>query len=336
MEKINKFYVKTQHLLFYNMSFYSHKPPIFMFFCSISKFFVQNFVLTFIFCLCYIILMKNSRFVHDKRYSNYVIIEPISKFVSNHYHSQIEICYVLDGEMTITINGKSSTIKKDQMCIVDSFEEHSFCSEQNTKGIYFSVPDPYTAKFLSWTKKKKLSSNFILKKNITKKFKVFLDMLKHVKPDSTQSLYTEGLITTILGMILLYVPLEDDKEKNSNIVTEIVQYVFEHFSEKLTLEDVAKHFGYSKYYFSKIFNKNFKCHFNDFVNHVRCRNIIATLNSSPNQTILATILNSGFTSPSAFYKFFKDHYKIPPSQLKNEQLRKSISDIELDNFIKTE
>ena len=149
-----------------------------------------------------------------------------------------------------------------------------------------------------------------------------------------RSLYSEGLVTTILGLILKNLPLVDNTNKNAKIISSIIQYVNDHYAEKLTLDDVAKHFGYSKYYFSKLFNKNFICHFSDYVNHVRCRAIITILNSIPNQTILTTIMNSGFSSPSAFYKFFKDHYNISPSKIKKLEFSDEIINFDLSSLLK--
>ena len=116
-----------------------------------------------------------------------------------------------------------------------------------------------------------------------KKFKTFIDLLLQHKKGTANSLYVEGLAISLLGLILQYVPLSEVEDSNKTILSNIVHYVNEHFTEKLTLDGISKHFGYSKYYFSKLFNKNFKCHFNDYVNSVRCRHVITLLNTTPNQ-----------------------------------------------------
>lgn len=274
--------------------------------------------------------MKNTRFVHDKYSSDNVIAQHIHKeFISKHYHSLLEVYYVTKGSIEVTINNQTKVLYKDQLVVCDSFEEHSYKHvSKDAKSIYITIPDSLTSKLDAWKKHKKFTNNFITNKNITKKFKTFIDLLLQHKRVSANDLYVEGLTIAILGLILQYVPLSDVDDMNKTILSNIVHYINDHFAEKLTLDGLAKHFGYSKYYFSKLFNKNFKCHFNDYVNSVRCRNVIAMLNSTPNQTILTAILNSGFSSPSSFYKFFKEYYNIPPSEIRNVKLN------ELERFLK--
>lgn len=274
--------------------------------------------------------MKNTRFVHDKFSSDNVIIQSsVSDYVSKHYHSHLEIFYVTSGKYEITINNQSLTLHKDQLSIADSFDEHSYKSlSSDANNVFITIPDAFTSKFDAWKKRKKFINNFITEQSIAKKFKTFFDLLLEFEGDVPSSLYVEGIVLTILGLILQNLPLSDLEDKNNTILSDITHYINDHFTEKISLDDIAKHFGYSRYYFSKIFNKNFNCHFSDYVNSVRCRNVISLLKASPNQTILNAIINSGFSSPSSFYKFFKEYYKISPSEIRNVNIDK------LDFYIK--
>lgn len=266
--------------------------------------------------------MKNTRFVHDKYSSDNVVAQQAQhEHVSKHYHSHLEIYYVTQGNIEVTINNQTQILGKDQLSVCDSFDEHSYTHvTQDANSVFITIPDTLTSKLEVWKKHKKFTNNFITDKEVSKKFKTFIDLLLQHDSSVPNELYVEGLVITILGLILQHIPLSDADEMNKTILSNIVHYINDHFTEKLTLDGVSKHFGYSKYYFSKLFNKNFKCHFNDYVNSIRCRNVITMLNSTPNQTILTAILSSGFSSPSSFYKFFKEYYKIPPSEIKNIKL----------------
>jgi AraC-like DNA-binding protein len=271
--------------------------------------------------------MKNTRFVNDKYSSDNVVAQNAqNEHVAKHYHSLLEIYYVTKGSIEITINNQTKVLGKDQLSVCDSFDEHSYTHVSNdAKSVFVTIPDTLTSKLDVWKKHKKFSNNFITDSKIAKKFKTFIDLLFQQKKTIQNNLYVEGLALSLLGLILQYIPLSDAEDSNKTILSNIVHFVNDHFTEKLTLDSVSKHFGYSKYYFSKLFNKNFKCHFNDYVNSVRCRHVITLLNTTPNQTILTAILNSGFSSPSSFYKFFKEYYKTSPSEIRSikiDQLEK--------------
>lgn len=273
--------------------------------------------------------MKNTRFVNDKYSSDNLVVNNAEQtYISKHYHSHIEIYYVVKGQVQVTINDETKILGKDQLSVCDSFDEHSYTLiSENAQNVYLTIPDNLSVKLGVYKKHKKFSTNFITDRSIAKKFKAFIDLLSLHDRSEAHPLYTEGLVLSILGLLLRYIPLVDSDGGNKTILSNVVNYVNEHFTEKLSLNDIAKHFGYSKYYFSKLFNKNFKCHFNDYVNSVRCRNVISILNSSPNQTILNAILNSGFSSPSSFYRFFKEYYKISPSEIRNVKLE------QLDSYL---
>jgi AraC-like DNA-binding protein len=262
--------------------------------------------------------MKNTRFVHDRVSSDTVIVQSSDQnYISKHYHSHLEIYYVTKGKYEITVNNETVIMEKDQLSICDSFDEHSYKKiTDDADNVFITIPDTLTSKLDAWKKRKKFTNNFITDSTIAKKFKTFIDLLLEFEGEIPSSLYVEGLVVTILGLILQNLPLSDAEDKNNTILSDIARYINDHFTEKLTLDDVSKHFGYSRYYFSKLFNKNFNCHFSDYVNSIRCRHVISLLKTSPNQTILNAIVSSGFSSPSSFYKFFKEYYKISPSEIR--------------------
>lgn len=275
--------------------------------------------------------MKNTRFVHDEYSSDNIVAQSTkAQHVSKHYHSLLEIYYVTNGQIEVVVNNQSKILCKDQLCICDSFDEHSYTHvSPNANSVFVTIPDSLTTRLEVWKRHKKFKENFITDYNIAQKFKSFIDLILEQKTNNSHPLYAEGLALSLLGLVLEYLPLSEDDEANKTILSSVVQYINNHFTEKLTLSDICKHFGYSKYYFSKLFNKNFKCHFNDYVNSIRCRNVISLLNSSGKQTILTAILNSGFSSPSSFYKFFNKNYNISPSEIRNikiEELDKHLKD----------
>ena len=283
--------------------------------------------------------MKDLNYVHDANPNKNIFCKELAfSDISKNSHSQIEIFYVIKGSASVTINNATKILYKNQMCISDSFDVHSYSISDNlSKAIYVVIPDLYTSKLDAHKTSKRISENFVTEERLAIKFKLFLDLLSELKNKNNvvpKSLFSKGLILSILGLILDNVPLEEKLSKNTIITTNIVNYINDHYHEKLTLEGVAEHFGYSKYYFSKLFNKTFNCHFNDYLNHVRCRGVVAYLNSIPNQTILNAIMNSGFSSPSAFYKFFKDNYTISPSELKNIKTFKKFNNINLSALMK--
>jgi two-component system response regulator YesN len=78
--------------------------------------------------------------------------------------------------------------------------------------------------------------------------------------------------------------------------------VDEHFNEDLTLDDLAKHFGYSKYYFSNLFNKHFKTNLKNYVNQVRIAKAVKLLKKYSINEVSGMC---GYNSLQAFFYNFK-------------------------------
>ena len=57
--------------------------------------------------------------------------------------------------------------------------------------------------------------------------------------------------------------------KHKDLIYRAISYIKLHFSEHITLEDVARHTGFSPTYFSKIFKEELDYTFNSYLNKVR-------------------------------------------------------------------
>ncbi|MBQ8426975.1 MAG: cupin domain-containing protein, partial [Clostridia bacterium] len=92
--------------------------------------------------------MKNTQFVHDKYSSDNIIIANAPKYhVSKHYHSHLEVYYVIKGYVQVTVNNQTKILGKDQLSVCDSFDEHSYTPISNdTKSVYVTVPENLVSK----------------------------------------------------------------------------------------------------------------------------------------------------------------------------------------------
>jgi AraC-like DNA-binding protein len=96
----------------------------------------------------------------------------------------------------------------------------------------------------------------------------------------------------------------------------IIDYVDDHIEETLTLEDIEKHIGYSKYYLHKLFTV-----YTGFslMQYVRYRKLLhARANIAGNERVVDVAYKYGYQSERAFRRAFKRLFKESPSMLKNQ------------------
>ena len=71
----------------------------------------------------------------------------------------------------------------------------------------------------------------------------------------------------------------------------VLDYIYENYSEELSLPFVASKFGYTTNYFSTLFNKFTAMNFNDYVNWVRYNKAVILLNDSKNGYTVTEVSN---------------------------------------------
>lgn len=110
------------------------------------------------------------------------------------------------------------------------------------------------------------------------------------------------------------------------ILHKAVCYIEKHLEEKLTLEDVAAHIGYSPYHFDRIF----KCYVGDSImEYIRKRQMseAAKLIASTNKKIVDIALKYHYNTRESFSRAFAKHYGQPPSAFRGGHLDYLIRDV---------
>lgn len=94
----------------------------------------------------------------------------------------------------------------------------------------------------------------------------------------------------------------------------IIAYIDENFASKITLEILAKHFGYSRNYICNIFSKYYNTTLTCYLTEKRMEHAKNLLKDKNN--MLKNIANDcGYREYGHFYKVFKEYYGIAPKEM---------------------
>ncbi len=227
-----------------------------------------------------------------------------------HFHRQFEILYVIKGENEVIINSSKRTVCAGEIAFADSYDVHAFQSKDDCMSVSIIFPYDVMHNFIKQRGTNRFAQNFI-PQNEAIKFIPLLNMMQQYK--NIHDLLLNALAESFLGLLLRTYPLIPAKNKQSALIYKILNYLEDNFRTNITLETTASHFGYNKFYFSKLFHFYFHCNFNTYLNSLRVRNA-RRLIEQDGMSVLNAALDSGFNSMPTFYRAYKKHYGVPEVQ----------------------
>lgn len=109
----------------------------------------------------------------------------------------------------------------------------------------------------------------------------------------------------------------------NEIVNQAIDFILEHAGEEVTLEDVAKHCHFSKYYFSRLFKEQTGESVYGYIKRVKLEQSAFCLKTQRQRSITQISADYGY-SASNYSSAFKLHYQMTPMDFRRSSYRKSM------------
>ena len=265
-----------------------------------------------------------------------------------HWHMNVEINCVIHGEMSMLVDGKRTLFSDGECVIVNSNCVHiaRSVSENRAEGIclVFSYeymrelcPDLDNIRF-DWNScPEKQAELYGLIEEIYYIYKKRFDQGKPADIDDGSS-YDFLLVKSFIDRIL-YLLFSDFRAKeeetvhprlqrqNKRIQTSVA-FIEKHYSETLSVEDMAELTGVSREYFSRSFKQYTGITFSQYLNTVRLMIAFRQLVST-DLPVLDIAMSSGFPDLRAFVRCFKNVYHCSPTEYRKKNKPEKISQIVL-------
>ncbi len=122
----------------------------------------------------------------------------------------------------------------------------------------------------------------------------------------------KAYLTALFGKLFNNYEIEKNRE-NRNTVLRILQYCKSHFTEEITVGDVARNLHISKSSVSHIFSNRLSMSFCDYINSLRLSEAVQLLkNKNYSMTEISSM--SGFPTIRTFNRAFRKQYGTSPSE----------------------
>lgn len=231
---------------------------------------------------------------------------------SAHFHSNIEIFYVVSGCIDATVRGIQRKLTAGDIAIAGSYEPHSFSTVGSSELHVWLFPAEMVPAFISLTNDKMLAQPFLSKRPRTQELVANMTQLRKYV-DAENSMTAKGYMYAILGILQeeLGFSSKNSYKQSDILIQKILMYIEAHYREELTLTEISRHFGYNKDYISKIINHHIHCGFNRYINVLRARNARNLIENS-DKSLDEICFLSGFGCMKSFRRAFSDYYDQTP------------------------
>ena len=263
--------------------------------------------------------------------------------ITNHQLHFIELVYVVDGCANHIVDDTSELIKKGDYFIMDCEKYHEYNKiDDNDFAIINCL---FTPQFIDLTlsncqRFEEIANNYLINFSFSQlkappTNQVFHDKDGHIL-DMLDALYNEYtkkdigylevmrcrlIILLVDIMRQLQLPITEDNMIENDVIKYITRHVKKHFSENLSLKEIAQKHNYTSAHISKLFKKEIGMNFSDYLQSVRMQESCRLL-SNTNKSISEIAFLVGYTDIKFFNKIFKRVIGMTPRQFKNTYNKK--------------
>ncbi len=256
-----------------------------------------------------------------------------------HFHDDIEVAFVLEGNIKLKVGYYTYNLKKGDIYIINDNETHSFESTGEPNMVMMLQMDMgYFSEYYEGLK----NSFFIT--DMEEDSEESLDVLKNILAKIMMEIIQKGfgyeqkviesthnLVSCLLSDFRYQITedgkfISESKNRSDKILAgrlnRITDYMYDNYSRKLTLSEIAEREHLSIYYLSHVIKEATGLSFQELLSFIRVEESEKVLLST-NKKIGVIAEESGFSAVRYYIKHFQTWYGVHPTEYRKKYTGKA-------------
>ena len=229
--------------------------------------------------------------------------------IDMHLHEYSEILYCKEGACSVYVNGANFTLAKGEFIWVPSNYIHMYKSK-DAELVCAVFTNDYVPLYNKITGGKKLKVTPVSASGIEEILEGFTSL------DYDDLLKLSGYLTLVCSRVFENAVLEEAKQIDETLYQKVIFYISTHYTEDITLSEIAKRFGYNEKYLSHALHELTGTHFRKLLTLYRINKAKEMLSAKGGVNISAIALSCGFSALNTFHRAFKESVGVTPTQYK--------------------
>ncbi|TYU82725.1 AraC family transcriptional regulator [Listeria monocytogenes] len=245
-----------------------------------------------------------------------------------HLHSELEIIYVLRGMLSLTIDSKTYYMHKDEFIVVNPYQLHELYTSQQANLLIIQINPKELETFFPQINEILFQNQTLTEinlRNFTLFKQYFLQTcLSYFQECPFFQLECHGYIALTLFALLEQAPHDTISEKGQNTLLlrkerlrRMINYIQQHFHEKLLLADLAQQEDLSISYLSHFFQNHLGMSFQNYLNHIRCEKANSLIKNTE-MNLLNISEACGFSDLRYLNRAFQHIYHLTPKEYRKQ------------------
>ena len=263
----------------------------------------------------------------DDPFSTYHIENAGRSFqIPVHWHDEFEIIYVRSGFLTVSISGESYIGKTGEAFVVSPGNLHLMGSQSGTVDYYtFLFPLKYISFCTDDMLDEKLleplnSGHLMICPRVNDTAKELCEQLIKIyeaKNDESESKITTQVRTKIILLQFILemwkkgFVIENDTSGRNTVEKEMVSYIQQNFTGKISLRECGEQFHLSEKYIARYFKEHFHITLSQYVTYLRLEHAKQLLQDT-DIPVTDVAMQSGYQNVSYFIRSFQKAYAVSP------------------------
>ena len=254
--------------------------------------------------------------------------------VTNHWHEEAELTLITSGKCIYKIDLVEYEVEEGDILFVPPLFLHSITLGNNKKvssetyvfHLKFlggNSTDICSTRYLAPIMNQEFSMPYVIKPN----HPAYVSLRKIFNQINTT--YDESIIgyelalkSFFLQTIFLLLQYSkkvavSETEKVSDKIKNVLDYIELHYSETITVSQLAKLCCFSDYHFMRFFKKHMNMTCVEYINNLRLEKAVELFEKG-NSSIMEVSLSVGFHNLSYFHRAFKKKYRMTPLSFIND------------------
>lgn len=243
----------------------------------------------------------------------------ISKASKRNVHRNLELVYYINGSARVYLGNQQFQAAAGDVAIINSYCPHHWATDK-TLDWFCLIIDESFCRYNNIDLRSLHFTEIIHDTRLQQLLEKLIALL------DTQSKFKDAEIKLTLLELLVFLckhystdqpPVDALHDISLNRISSAIAFIKENLSNKLTVDDICKAVGLSRYYFMREFRRITGYTLTSYINIIRCEQAKMLLQT--NENMVKDIASTcGFDSESYFTNVFKRYTDMSPSEYRKK------------------